>query len=246
MSTERKIRQAFEELAQDVKPRADAWSSTRTRIARSHSRRVALAATLALGLITLSAIVAAQFRDQRGVTLQQSSDWTTYRDPRGWTLQHPSSWHSQRVDEERRPYSADGILISNIDHQFEHPARDTEWTSSGWDLKALPPTFILIQVGWIHSGPSVLIPCSEKDSSLPLSLDSAVSDTRGGEEASGGQTTHSFLSFTAQRDDNYAIHVWKGSQASGEDVAAVEKIVASISFADAPSPEQGAPGSSCR
>jgi hypothetical protein len=127
----------------------------------------------------------------------------------------------------------DGILIANIDRRFVHPHSPQILWTPYYDMQGLPPTLVVVQVMWSYGGGFRVGPCREPDTALPLSFAKAKQETlREGKNRTQQQRLQ--LNFIARRDPYYSVTAWIGEKASASDRAILDKIVASISFANAP------------
>lgn len=172
---------------------------------------------------------------------------TIYHDPtNGWTLQFPSHWHIQGVNDIHRgggPYTSQshGVLISNLDRRFsKEPVGPNSW-SPFFDMRGLPATLIAVQVAETYGGGFTVTPCTDTPTPLSLRQATRTPSTTG---AGGTMQLHLSMGFKARGSALYRINAWIGSKASKADLARLDRIVGSISFADVPTfvPE---PGTTC-
>jgi hypothetical protein len=149
-------------------------------------------------------------------------------------LQFPNGWHAQGIKDRyssgRFGGESYGVLLSNLNRRFDKPP------GQGWNpdfnMRGMPATLVAIQVSWTYGAPwAIGKACT--DSPMPLSLTKATRTTT----ATGKRGTtqlHLVLPFRARGELPYAINAWIGSQASKDDLARLDGIVSSISFADVP------------
>lgn len=161
--------------------------------------------------------------------------WRVFHEPKNdWTVQYPESWHAQRIKEVRKgsPYTSEayGILISNIDRRFEHPRLPKGSWSFGFDITDVPDTFAAVQVMWSYPGGFVMR-CTDANR-FPLSL--KMAKTEHPTNASNPGLEELSLSFSARHEPLYRVNAWRGSKVSSRDRERLERIVASIRFADGP------------
>jgi hypothetical protein len=162
------------------------------------------------------------------------SGWTIYHDPtHGWTLQFPARWHAQgikdRYSSRRFGGESYGVLLSNLNRRFDKTPGQGPWNPD-FTMRGMPATLVAIQVSWTYGSPFAIGKACT-DSPMPLSLTRATRTTTA--TGTGGTTQlHLVLPFRARGELPYQINAWIGSQASKGDLARLDRIVASISFAD--------------
>jgi hypothetical protein len=196
---------------------------------------VAIAGLLMIPRITMPALLR---------TTAGEPGWRVFQESKkGWTLTYPANWHAQRIAEVSKDAllytsSAYGILVSNIEHEMDHPksvSRGTSfhsWTPSRFDARGLPATLVAVQVVWSYGG-GIVPNCLEWGDPFPLSLKNAEKKLIP-QGASGTPQEQLSLSFRARHERLYSLTAWIGSSASAEDRAILERIVSSISFPDTP------------
>ena len=157
-----------------------------------------------------------------------------YRDPtNAWTVQFPDTWHVHPISESTRGgrtrFAAHGVLLANIDHRFQQRAEREDTWSPGFDMQGVPPTIVAVQVLYNYTG-GFTVTCP--DTPTPLSLDKAHQMTTN-DGVGGTELLQLSLPFVAQNLPYYSVSAWIGQSASPAEKAALDRIVASISFEDA-------------
>ncbi|MBI4728557.1 MAG: hypothetical protein HY775_03535 [Acidobacteria bacterium] len=236
MSLECLIREAFQGLAGEVRPRADAWARLEARVRAHHRRRVGLTSVLAVAVAVAAALAIPRESPRILVPAPpREAGWRTYRDAQlGWSMLYPPGWHAQSFDERRRVWLR-GALVSNIDHVFDHPAIKDGWTSA-WDMRGLPSSLVAVEFRlMVRGGPGRRsVP---PDTPFPLSLDQAGSHGGGPEGAAEYGAPPSLDLPVTVRGNAYFVTVWIGPGASEKDKEIARRVVESISFeADGGSP----------
>lgn len=233
MTDKRDIKHGFDLLAEEAEPNPTAWADIQVRIARSRWRRAILAATIAVVLSAGGFVVAGVLTRNSPVSPAAQAGWSSFRDPgRGWTVDYPESWYSQEITDRVFKYVAEGVLISNVDHKFEHPVIENGQTTV-WDMRGLPQHLAVVFIRWTRTGLlSVGRSCAPQDTPLPLSIAKANRPTPSQDESFGAPTEVLDWHVTARQDNHYRVTAWLGAAAATEDRAILEQIVSSISFDD--------------
>jgi PASTA domain-containing protein len=173
---------------------------------------------------------AIEIQRQRQATPLDSATWQTYRDRQlGWSMASPPGWHLQTFDEGGHG-TFRGVLVANVEFDFRHPDLRDTWTGA-WDMRGLPTDAVVVQFQYLLPR---FEPSGQPDTPFPLSLDDArpVRDR----PAYGAPQPRLFLPVIAEGEPGYAVFAWFGSEASPNDRAIAERIVASITFASSRPP----------
>ena len=159
----------------------------------------------------------------------------------GWTVRFPSDWQAQASHSEAHMMynvATYGVLISNIHHHFPRVHIDHGW-SSGFDMRGQPARLVAALISWTYGGGFAVFPCSE--TRLPLSLKNGTV-TRTNDGAGGSELDEIYLHFNARGSAYYSVFAYVGENASAKDRAALNALVASISFYGVPFTPRPGPG----
>ena len=232
------MKSGFDDFGKQTLEWNDGRSAISGRETPKRSRRFFLTITALVLMIAVASLITWKATPNFVIGHETRPGWNFYMNlNRGWSLNFPGSWHAQDVSEVRQgsPYDleVDGILISNIDRRFEHPHSPKILWTPYYETRGVSPTLVVVQVMWSYGGGFSIGPCIEPDTPRPLSLAKAEQETfREGRDRTRQQRLH--LNFIARRDPYYSVTAWIGEKASTSDRAILDKIVASISFANAP------------
>lgn len=233
MTDKKRIRDAFSELAKEARPNRNAWPAIERRIGRSRRFHAAIIGAAAVALLVGGGLLVGGLRAPSAVSPATEAGWSTFRDPqRGWTVDFPDSWQAQKVDNRVFKYLAEGVLLSNTEHEFDHPKIENGETSL-WDMSKLSKDAVVVYIRWTRTGLlSVGGSCAPQDTPLPLSFATATRPSISPDESFGAPTEVWDWHVSVHQDNHYRVTVWFGAEASAEDRDLGEKIIASISFAD--------------
>lgn len=240
------MKSGFDDFGEQTVEWHDRRSAISGRETSKRSRRSFLTIAAVVLVIAVASLVAWKATPNFVIGHGTRRGWNFYMDlTRGWSLEFPASWRAQDVSENQQggPYDleVDGILISNMDRRFEHPHDPQIGWTPWYDMRGLSPTLVAVQVMWSYGGGFGIGPCQEPDTPLPLSFATSRQESlREGEDRTQQQRLH--LSFIARRDPYYSVTAWIGEKASASDRALLDKIVTSISFANAPPAPTGRGG----
>jgi hypothetical protein len=182
------------------------------------------------------------------VSLDESS-WAGYRKPdQNWTLRFPPQWYLQPFEVSCLHWGGQGAIVTNVAHEFKQ-VKGSNFCTSEWDMRGLPSTLVVVEVGRFGGGPYLPPGCCGRtippDTPLPLTLDSAQTvTTKPGVEDPldpyGAPQPHFVIPVVFQGSD-YDVTVWIGHATSGVDREIARRIVASIEFGhqDNPFPSGG-------
>jgi hypothetical protein len=155
--------------------------------------------------------------------------WAEYHQrDQNWTLRYPLQWHLQPFGLGCISAGAEGVLVSNIDHDFKQ-VRGSNFCTHSWDMRGLPPTLVVIQMGVSGGGPLGCGPINKPDTPLPLSLDNAERAWDGQEYLTGNPQPRLYLPVIVDGND-YVVDAWLGQEASPLDIQIARRIVGSIEF----------------
>lgn len=199
---------------------------------RRRSRR--LAAVTAAAVVALSGVavvVRDGGRDQRVAVVpgpdEPAPRWRAGTSSAlGWRFEHPADWRVQEFSGQCR-VGFSGTVVTNLDRRLAFQAPPNGCTTS-WDLAGVPDGFVAVEMSVMATRP--VFGRVSPDTAFPLSLDRASPVPP---EAHPPQAPSRHLGVTVGGQAGYRVMVWLGRGASAEDVAAAERIVASIR----PSPE---------
>jgi hypothetical protein len=199
---------------------------------RRRGRRFTVAA-LALVVAAVGSIGLYQTLGARPTIIGAGAETTHYVDERsGWTMDYPSAWHLQTTKLDIFEGSFVGVLVSNVDHEFDHPDLGPNSRTSQWDMRGLPAGLVLIDVrdsqGGIR-GPAPTDPFTDR-----LDLDAFETENPGRPAYGAPQPVHSTR--LASLGHWYGIYVYFDSAATTQDVQAAHDVVASMRFAPEPEP----------
>lgn len=154
-------------------------------------------------------------------------DWSTYENPTvGFGLIYPPGWAVRTVDAicSDGLFTSQGVVVANTDDVFpaEPPDCGRVWEQAGEDS---------VVVQFRHQAISREGPDPEPDSAFPLSLDDAPPYQ---DPMRFDPGTHRQLDVSLGGDSGYVVVVWHADGAAADDLAAADRIVASISFPRGP------------
>jgi hypothetical protein len=139
------------------------------------SRRLLTWVGIASGVVLLAGAVAflvvrgAGGSDRSSDTIPASRSWTSYRDPKmGWSLRYPSSWHRQAFITTGFEINARGLIVANLDRDFQHPDCGHGCMTTAWDFRAVPPGFVGMELTLWDFG-AYRLPTNKHDTTFPLS-----------------------------------------------------------------------------
>ena len=199
-------------------------TSKRTPAARGHLRReVIIGAILLAAAFVVKQLYFPNVLEHPLPFLDGPSGFKVYADPlKGWTLAFPESWQAEASTQRGRTgafLQSSGITLSNIRHPFPDGAMTTP----------VDPRLVAMQV-WYSAGRHFMMYC-RTDTKLPLTLKGSNQRRRIPIlDASGGEVTHLFKSFSKGGDPLYRISVYIGSKAPPDDIDLMEAIVGSINY----------------
>lgn len=171
-------------------------------------------------------------RDETINAAGSGARWTALEVPvLNWHLEYPDAWHVQ-VFQNRCMVGESGAVVTNLGSDLlrdaETPASSGgkfDGCSTGWDLDAEPPDFVGVEVTYRAGGRASSPEDHLPDTTRPLDLDSftRIDDlTR-------------YQAVTIGGEPRYGVRAWLGPDASANDIAAVRRLVSSITWDD-PSP----------
>jgi hypothetical protein len=180
-----------------------------------------------LALVVVAGVtVALALALPRNGTIPAVTDLSTHRLPAlGIEFDYPANWHLQEFGEEIGMTSLTGALVSNVDHDFEHPDLGPSEGTSAWEMRGLPEGLILISFEQLdrHNFEA------KRTKGLPLRLDDAVvyRDAGEGIDTFGAPQPRYFLPFAVEGHLNSGIQVYIGD-VDGDERAVVDRILASV------------------
>lgn len=220
MRLEDDIRQTFESIASELRPRAD-WANVEERISRSRHRG-ALRTFLAFMLIVAatSVVLPRVLPDGARNTLADPDRWRTYHDGDGWRLRYPPSWRAQTFEHICR-VSRFGVAITNVREGLEQAeAAPHRPCPTDWSLWKLPNDFVIVEFHRSEGGP-VGRERDLPDSPRPFDLAGAIRQTDSVGRISLGRRV-------GINGGSYSIGVRFGPDARETDKGVAYRIVASI------------------
>lgn len=144
----------------------------------------------------------------------------------GWRFEHPVDWRVQEFSGQCR-VGFSGTVVTNLDRPLAFQAPPNGCTTS-WDLAGVPDGFVAVEMSVMATRP--VFGRVSPDTAFPLSLDRTSPVPP---EAHPLQAPSRYIGVTVDGQSGYRVMVWLGRGASADDLAAAERIVASIR----PSPE---------
>jgi hypothetical protein len=213
-------------------PSPDLWEditdrlvgSSRTAQSSGWRRATIIAASLAIGMAAVGAVVFA-FRTSPGTT-PTTAGWARGEiEMLGATFQYPSSWHLQPFEERVGLAGFTGVVVSNVEGDLHHPDLGADGATSAWDLSGLPPGGVVISIEHLDAigVPTGGVP-TRPDSQFPLDL---VDAEHLGQTRHSGATEALWLDFTLN-GRHMGARVFFGPDATEEDRRVAADIVASI------------------
>lgn len=161
-----------------------------------------------------------------GGAVSPSSQMSTHQLPDlGIEFDYPSNWHLQEFDDYLGLASMTGALVSNVEHDFEHPDLGEGRSTSAWDMRALPEDLIVVSFEQLDRHNLE----AKRTRGLPLDLEGAVvsHDAKHEGSAYGAPQPRLFLPFSVTGHLNSGAQVFIGDVGAYErDV--VERILASV------------------
>jgi hypothetical protein len=146
-----------------------------------------------------------------------AQDLTSYADPLGWRVDHPLDWTVTPI-ETRDKVAYSGAAFSNVDPGVAPPNSATP-SPIALDPSTMPSDAVEVVITHRAGGPGP--DRLSDDTRLPVTLDGLGCPLRS-KLLCGGQIRGNGL--------DYSIEVRRGADASDEDIAAAEALVASIRF----------------
>jgi hypothetical protein len=216
--------------------------------ARRAARWVAIVTALAVSLGAV-AWAGLALRTERSTPSATSTDrppagWRTDQDDRlGLSFRHPEAWPIGIVDTTCR-VTFQGVLVMSdplaIPHGFVQRDECRPSFIGAW----VPGDVVIVAITRWEGGPSP-VPSDRPDSRFPLSIDDASASLGFWPPSLAALEELDVLSIPLQvdGDERHAVRLFTGPEASEEDVAIAEQIIASIGLIDpcaaAPVPEGG-------
>lgn len=157
----------------------------------------------------------------------------------GWTYERPADWLSQRYERDCR-VSAVGTVVTNLPEPLVPQSAPNLRCSTGWTLASVPAGFVGVEMSHFSGGPADLVtPDAPPDTGYPLSP-AALQPSPIVNEGDRPDLTARTMAVQINGDGSYHLRIWTGPSPSPDDVAAAERIVASIRLtadpADGPPP----------
>jgi hypothetical protein len=161
--------------------------------------------------------------DHSGVGTVQ---WRTYTQVAlDWSLRYPADWHIQPFEGNCGHDQGPGVLLSNIDHRFEHPEIPNRCTGA-WDMTGLPGDIVVVDLR-AYDGPG---PPPRSDTRFPLAIDSLESATDPRAYRYGAPQPRLWRGVVIRGRHN-VLYVWFGPDASDDDRTIAARIVSSVGYA---------------
>jgi hypothetical protein len=163
-------------------------------MARAGRRRriTAVAAGVIVACLLAAVPVTWSLLPKRAQTIAPASNYSIYVDgKKGWSLRYPSNWHIQPYDDTiDGRFHQRGILVSNADLTFSHPACGTGCSTSAWDMSGLPDGGVVVNFEFAAGGLKGPI-TGHPDTHFPLALED-LSPVRliGEDQAPGVRARH--------------------------------------------------------
>jgi hypothetical protein len=144
----------------------------------------------------------------------------------GWSMEYPEDWRLQVTESDAFEGEFEGALVSNIDHEFEHPDLGPNRSTTLWDMRGLPAGLVVVDVR-AHMG-GIGGPANPAPFNGQLSLDEF-------EEADLGEHAYGAPQPVKTRviesgGVRYTIWVYIGREGGASNHEAAAEIVASIAF----------------
>lgn len=136
---------------------------------------------------------------------------------------YPSDWYLQTFNMNLGLGDHVGFVISNVNHDFEHPDLDGGEFVQNWDMRALPDSAVVIEVS-LHAR-FTYVPCERSRNEFPLDLSTYVLAR---DHHSYGAPPRLWTSPCIDGSYLFGNHVWFFPDASAEDRKTAETIVESI------------------
>jgi hypothetical protein len=152
----------------------------------------------------------------------------THQDPRLDVSAHvPEGWHTQSFDDEVGLATHTGFVVSNIPHYFRHPDLRGGETTSGWDMKDLPPHAVVLEISRVVRLP---VACSSEAGNMsitafPLSLEQLETITT---SPRYGAPPRRYLGVCLEDGKHFGVHAWFFPQASEHDRDLAAELISSI------------------
>ena len=143
-----------------------------------------------------------------------------------WRFEHPAAWRVQDFSGQCR-VGFSGTVVTNLDRPVAFQKPPNGCTTS-WDLADVPDGFVAVEMSVMATRP--LYGRTSPDTAFPLSLDRTSPVPS---DAHPPQAPSRYIGVTVGGQAGYRVMIWLGRGASADDLAAAERIVASIR----PSPE---------
>ncbi|MBI4258957.1 MAG: hypothetical protein HY658_00165 [Actinobacteria bacterium] len=143
----------------------------------------------------------------------------------GWAFENEAGWHVQPFQWQCR-ISRWGVFISNVEFYFTHVEPEDGGCSTDTSFTGLPLDSVVIELGRTAGGPTP-VPSDRPDTEFPVSLGDL-------ERIADGRPGFAIFRIPVWLDgfgDRYVV-VTVGPNASPEDVAAMEEILASVRIAE--------------
>ena len=153
------------------------------------------------------------------------SSWRTHSDSQiGWSLRYPARWHLQVDGPDENVCNGDTVVVINLDADLHHPEIGEGSCTGAWDMRELRSNFVIVQL----EVPVDVTPGSMlSQQSTPLSLDEA---RKGHRIAEFGVPKGVWIPVYIDEGHQYFVRVWHGPDASSQDMAIADRIVASMRF----------------
>jgi hypothetical protein len=160
--------------------------------------------------------------------LRAGPDLVSYEDSRlDVSARVPESWQRQAFDSDLGLVTHTGFLVSNVQHTFRYPRLGGGVSTSAWDMGALPPNTLVIEVGEVVR---FNVPCNSEDGNMrvtefPLSLDEAETVESGPRY---GAPPRLYIPICLDNGDNFNVNAWFFPQASDQDRELAYEMVSSV------------------
>lgn len=159
-------------------------------------------------------------------TISPSTQMSTHQLPElGIEFDYPSNWHLQGFDDHLGLAYVTGALVSNVEHEFEHPDLGEGNGTSAWDMRGLPDDLIVLSFEQLDRYNFE----AKRTKRLPLDLESAVvsHDAKHHVDTYGAPQPRLFLPFAVEGHLNSGAQVFIGDVGADEREV-VDRILASV------------------
>lgn len=112
-----------------------------------------------------------------------------------------------------------GFVASNLEHSFRYPDLGPSRGTSAWDMRGLPDGLVAVEVSRLIRFP---IKC-RKTTAFPPSIEDGEWS-----RPAFGSPRRLYIPACVKGDLPFGVHVWIGDDASDDDVADLNQLLASI------------------